>query len=180
MVSLLANFMAGLEPPKIRSQEIDISYTICILYVNYTHGKFCDYFVANYERQSAPKKKSKKKKPKSKSAQKKRDIHKDQDDRDLIEDPSKVTSKLCPNLSKIITRVMSGVASGVVIKAPGKKDNIYLWSDSMERDKVMVVLTKPPKVVFGICSCRRVRRRKCTLAEGKNQVSQRQRRQWHQ
>ena len=38
----------------------NVSYTICILYVNYTHGKFCDYFAATRKRQSAPKKKSKK------------------------------------------------------------------------------------------------------------------------
>ena len=34
-----------------------ISYAICILYVNYTHGKFCDYVAATCERQYAPKKK---------------------------------------------------------------------------------------------------------------------------
>ena len=52
---------------------------------------------------------------KSKSAQKKRDIHEDQDDREL-----KVMSELCPNISEIITRMMSGVASSVVVKVPGK------------------------------------------------------------
>ena len=71
------------------------------------------------------------------------DIHEDRDGVDLIEDTSKVTSKLCPNLSETITRMMSGVASGVVVKVPGNKDKIYLWSDSIKRDKVMAVLAKP-------------------------------------
>ena len=70
-------------------------------------------------------------------------IHEDQDDVDLNEETSKATSELCPSLSEIITRMMSGLASSVVVKVPGKQDNIYLWSDSIERDKVMVVLAKP-------------------------------------
>jgi len=40
--------------------------------------------------------------------------------------------------------MMFGVASSVVVKVPDEQDRIYLWSDSLERDKVMALLAKPP------------------------------------
>ena len=43
------NVPTKVSPNRGRSVS-NISYTICILYVNYTHGKFCDYFAATCER----------------------------------------------------------------------------------------------------------------------------------
>ena len=105
------------------------------------------------------------------------------------------TSELCPNLSEIITRMMSGVASSVVVKVHVKQDRVYLWSDSLERDKVMALLAKPPSgsvwdtfmskgasegmhVVTAQISANSSKLK--NNSGGKNQVRQMQRNQWRQ
>ena len=62
----------------------------------------------------------------------------------MIKDIQKVTHDRCPNLSEIITRMMSGAATGVMVKVPGKINKTYNWQRSLEREKTMTLIGIPP------------------------------------
>ena len=71
-------------------------------------------------------------------------IHEAEEEDDAIVDSLKGPYSWCPNLSEIITRMMSEVATGVMVKVPGKKNKTYIWQKSLEREKIMLLLDNPP------------------------------------
>jgi len=62
-------------------------------------------------------------------------IHEAEEEDDVIEDTLKIIHDWCPNLSEIITRMMSGAATGVMVKVPDNKDKTYIWQRNLEREK---------------------------------------------